>query len=1287
MKSCYLLFLALLLSVTAMAQTTLFDFEGAAPTFEDFNGSLSAIIDNPDVIEPNTSATVVENVLPIAQGFAGIKITQTIDLDAGKSFTMQVWSPIENAPVLLKFEGSTTSGDIERAATFTGAANSWQELTFDFLTEGDNVFEFVVVFMNFNVNTNTEPITFYWDNLVQIDVPAPEGDQMDLPVTFDDANINYGVVGFEGAEASIVSGPVDVANQVGQITKGPESGTSAGATVTSLPGGPAGFASPIPFTSTATTMSVRVWSPTANIPVRLKVENADNPGVSVETEAMVTVAAAWDTLVFDFSQQAMGTAALNLSSVYNKASLFFDFGSVPAATTNYFFDDMMFGGAGGGTGVLPVTLPVDFESTELTYDFGGFEGAESAIETNPDQTGENTSATVMRTTKTDGSQFFAGTFLSLSEPIDFSVNKGISIQSWSPKAGIPVRIRLEDAGNTAASIEIDVNTTTASAWETLEADFTFLINPNVDYVKVVVFFEFVVDLAGDGSTYYFDNIEVADASDGSTPIALPVGFEDTTNLNYDFGGFEGADSAIEMNPDQSGENTSGLVMRTTKTDGAQFFAGTFLNIDVPIDFSVNKGISIQSWSPKANIPVRIRLEDSGNTAGIEIDVNTTVADGWETLTADFSSLINPAVNYVRVVVFYEFVVDLPGDGATYYYDNIEVVEVDGGSGGTQMNLPVTFDDATVDYGLAGFGGSNGAIVADPTDATNMVGQVIKNAGAEVWAGVTMTSTEGGSDGFASAIPFAADATTITVRTWSPAAGTNILLKAEQTDDATVSVETSAMTTVAGGWETLTFDFSNEAAGTAALNLDAAYGKLSIFFDFGNQPAAEVTYYFDDVIFGGGGGGGDAAQMDLPVTFDEADVDYGLAGFGNSNGAIVADPTDATNMVGQVIKSAGAEVWAGVTMTSTEGGPDGFASAIPFAADATIITVRTWSPAAGTNILLKAEQTDDATVSVETSAMTTVAGGWETLTFDFSNEAAGTAALNLDAAYGKLSIFFDFGNQPAAEATYYFDDVIFGGGGGGGDATQMDLPVTFEDEGVDYGVADFGGNESMIVADPEDASNTVVQSIKMAGAETWGGTTLTSSAPGGLVGFASQIPFTATATKMVLRVWSPTAGTPVLLKVENKDDPTVSVETLTNTTVAGAWEELVFDFSMEAMGTAALNLGSVYDKASIFFDFGTSPTEATTYYWDDVYFGDVVGTNEPIIGLLEAFPNPVGNEFSIVAPERMESLILFSTSGRKMGEWQPMAERFTLEASHLAPGMYVALVRTERGLMTIKVMKK
>jgi hypothetical protein len=403
--------------------------------------------------------------------------------------------------------------------------------------------------------------------------------------------------------------------------------------------------------------------------------------------------------------------------------------------------------------------------------------------------------------------------------------------------------------------------------------------------------------------------------------------------------------------------------------------------------------------------------------------------------------------------------------------------------------------------------------------------------------------------------------------------------------------------------------------------------------------------------------------------------------------IVADPEDATNTVVQSTKTAGAMTWGGTTLTSSvPSAPAGFVSQIPFTADATKMSVRVWSPTAGTPILLKVESKDDPTISVETLTNTTVAGGWDVLVFDFSTEAPGTAALDLGRVYDKASVFFNFGTMPTEAATYYWDDVFFVDGPGGDDS-QMDLPVTFEEEGIDYGVVDFGGNESMIVADPEDATNTVVQSTKTAGAMTWGGTTLTSSVPDAPAGFVSQIPFAADATKMSVRVWSPTAGTPILLKVESKDDPTISVETLTNTTVAGGWDVLVFDFSTEAPGTAALDIGRVYDKASVFFNFGTMPTEAATYYWDDVFFGDVVGTNEPLTGLLEVFPNPVGNEFSIIAPERMESLILFSANGRKMGEWQPMAERFTLEASHLAPGMYVALVRTERGLMTIKLMKK
>ena len=169
----------------------------------------------------------------------------------------------------------------------------------------------------------------------------------------------------------------------------------------------------------------------------------------------------------------------------------------------------------------------------------------------------------------------------------------------------------------------------------------------------------------------------------------------------------------------------------------------------------------------------------------------------------------------------------------------------------QMNLPVTFDDAQVEYGLIGFDGSeDAAIVVDPTDAANMVARVTKSANAGASSGVTMTAPA--ELGFSSAVPFAAGATTMSVRVWSPDAGIQVRLKVEDHNDPTHSVETNVTTSVSNDWETLVFDFSNQSAGTAPLNFGYIYDKATIFFNFGvnGATAGEKTYYFDDVEFGG-----------------------------------------------------------------------------------------------------------------------------------------------------------------------------------------------------------------------------------------------------------------------------------------------------------------------------------------------------------------------------------------------------------------------------------------------------
>lgn len=177
-------------------------------------------------------------------------------------------------------------------------------------------------------------------------------------------------------------------------------------------------------------------------------------------------------------------------------------------------------------------------------------------------------------------------------------------------------------------------------------------------------------------------------------------------------------------------------------------------------------------------------------------------------------------------------------------------------------------------------------------------------------------------------------------------------------------------------------------------------------------------------------------------------------------------------------------------------------------------------------------------------------------------------------------------------TFLFSLTAFG-------QTQIDLPIDWEGSTTNYTVQDFGGNASQLVADPMNASNTVLESVKGNTAQLWAGTSLCD-----VTGLATAIPFTMTDNLITVYVYSPDAGIPVRLKAEDNSDPTKSVETEAVTTVANAWDTLVFDFSNEAPGTAVINYTYTYNKLSIFYNFGTDGANAgtKTYYCDEVFFG-------------------------------------------------------------------------------------
>ncbi|MFN9807660.1 MAG: Ig-like domain-containing protein [Betaproteobacteria bacterium] len=508
---------------------------------------------------------------------------------------------------------------------------------------------------------------------------------------------------------------------------------------------------------------------------------------------------------------------------------------------------------------------------------------------------------------------------------------------------------------------------------------------------------------------------------------------------------------------------------------------------------------------------------------------------------------------------------------------------------------VSFQEATAPT-LAGFGGAeDSTVVTDPTDAANKVGKVVKSAGAELWAGTTVSIC---ANSAIVTLPFSATLKTLSVRVWSPDAGIPVRLKVENAADGTKSVETEATTTAAGAWQTLTFNFANQAAGTAALDLGTTYNKASIFFNFGKTGAeagGAKTYYFDDLKFIGSSFTVQCPTPPAPstISFDETPPPV-LTGFGGAEDAIItADPSDATNKVARIIKSAGAELWAGTTISNSAN-----LSIAPIAfGTSTVITARVWSPDVGIPVRLKVEDASDGTKSVETEATTTVANGWETLSFNFANQAAGTAALNLGYTYNKMSVFFNFGKtgaQAGGAKTYLIDAIRYSVAASGGSWPA----VSFDAPGVTYTLTGFGGAEdSSVAVDPAGGTNMVGKVVKSSTAELWAGTTVSTGANLSL----PRIPFTASATSMTMRVRAPAAGIPVRLKVEDAADPSKSVETEALTTTANAWHTLTFNFANPAAGTAALNLGTSYTKASVFFNFGKTGAAggAGTYYFDDL----------------------------------------------------------------------------------------
>ena len=531
-----------------------------------------------------------------------------------------------------------------------------------------------------------------------------------------------------------------------------------------------------------------------------------------------------------------------------------------------------------------------------------------------------------------------------------------------------------------------------------EVPVTFLEGATVShtYLTTGTFTLKVIAYSGGAATTTFTKIiTIVD------PVVLPITFESTTQ-NYMFNNFDGGAVTVINNPKSTGINTSAKVAQMVKGAG-QVWGGSWIGLGGSIDFSANKIFRMKVYSPRVGAKVLLKVENAANGGiSFEKEVATTLANTWEDLAFDFSA-INTANTYEHIVLIFDN--GTQGNGSanfTFLFDDIRLTNT---MPSTQMKLPVTFDEVGVNYSVTDFGNSQTVDAVDPTLSSNKVKKTTKISGAETWAGTTLGIA---GNGFPTAIPFSTTASQMTIRVYSPAAGIRIRLKVEDRTNPTVSVETEATTTVANAWETLNFDFKNQAAGTAAINYSSKYDMASVFFDFGNLGTGKV-FYWDDVIMLAANA--QPAGVGLPLDFESTSLTYTFNDFNGGNATVISNPKstgiDVSSKVGKMVKNAD-QTWGGSWI--------GLASPIDFSTKKTF-TMKVYSPRVGAKVLLKVENLTNGGISFEKEVATTTANAWELLTFDYS-------AIVTTNSYQKVVLIFDNGTMGdgSANFTFYFDDI-------------------------------------------------------------------------------------------------------------------------------------------------------------------------------------------------------------------------------------------------------------------------
>ena len=244
-----------------------------------------------------------------------------------------------------------------------------------------------------------------------------------------------------------------------------------------------------------------------------------------------------------------------------------------------------------------------------------------------------------------------------------SGTKTITVDVWSPLAGITVQVTLEDS-STAGPTNYPVGrhsiylgtTSVANAWETVTLTYDSQPDasvPNTNVTSMILLFN---PGTNTNDTYYFDNLmgpEYADPcpATAADPLIEFEGFDCNRNMIYEF--TSGWNQKV-VNPVSDAINSSaycGYLTTNPDVDGVDVIVAEFAGT---LDFSINNQAKMKVRAMSGGT-VRVSMQADTVEQAV-VDATFAGTGDWEEVTFDFVDLTtNTSVDHA-VLLFYPGVV-------------------------------------------------------------------------------------------------------------------------------------------------------------------------------------------------------------------------------------------------------------------------------------------------------------------------------------------------------------------------------------------------------------------------------------------------------------------------------------------------------------------------------------------------------------------------------------------------------------------------------------------------------